>query len=179
MTRTVAREIAVQIGFSLADKPENAEEALDNFFDKEYYDTLADENELFAEYPTKKQREYMRTVVTGVAEHIRELDERIEKHAKGWKLSRISRIALVILRTAMFEVLFMDDIPDSVAINEAVELAKGYEEQETVSFINGILGSFMRAERGTEVSADLREEDAEFSQEAAEPAAEEKPITEE
>ncbi|NLW65745.1 MAG: transcription antitermination factor NusB, partial [Clostridiales bacterium] len=57
-----------------------------------------------------------------------------------------------IMRTAMYEVLYMDDVPDSVAINEAVELAKGYEEQETISFINGILGSFMREERGEKAS---------------------------
>ena len=153
MTRTVAREISVQIGFSLADKTESVEEALNAFLDKDYYATLAGENELFAEYPGKKQIEYIRTVVTGIAEHREELDGYIEKYAKGWKISRISRIALSILRTALFEVLYMEDVPDSVAINEAVELSKGYEEQETVSFINGILGSFMRAERGAEVEA--------------------------
>lgn len=155
MTRTVAREISVQIGFSLADKTENVEEVLDAFLDKEYYATLANENELFIEYPGKKQIEYIRSVVSGIAEHKEELDSYIEKYSKGWKITRISRIAVSILRTALFEVLYMDDVPDSVAINEAVELSKGYEEQETVSFINGILGSFMRAERGTEVKAEM------------------------
>lgn len=161
MTRTVAREISVQIGFSLADNTENIEEVLDAFLDKEYFATLAGENELFAEYPSKKQIEYIRKTVKGTAEHREELDRYIEKYSKGWKLSRISRIALSILRTAMFEVLYMDDVPDSVAINEAVELSKGYEEQETVSFINGILGSFMRAERGVEV---LPEKESSFSE---------------
>lgn len=159
MTRTVAREISIQIGFSLADNPENVGEALERFFDKEYYATLAAENELFAEYPGRKQLEYIRTVVEGTSDRRDELDNYIEKYAKGWKLTRISRIALTILRTALFEVLYMDDVPDSVAINEAVELSKGYEVQETVSFINGILGSFMRTERGTEVLPE-REPDA-------------------
>jgi len=163
MTRTVAREISIQIGFSLADNPENVGEVLESFFDKDYYATLAVENELFAEYPGRKQLEYIKTVVEGTSDRRDELDSYIEKYAKGWKLTRISRIALAILRTALFEVLYMDNVPDSVAINEAVELSKGYEEQETVSFINGILGSFMRTERGTEVLPE-REPNAEIDE---------------
>lgn len=151
MTRTVAREISVSLGFSLADDPDKVVEVLDGFFDKEYYATLSAENELFTEYPGKKQLQYIRKIVEGTVERREELDGYIEKYSKGWKLSRISKTALSILRTALFEVLYMDDVPDSVAINEAVELSKGYEEAETVSFINGILGSFMRGERGTEV----------------------------
>lgn len=148
MTRTAAREIAIQLGFGIAQSGAEPEEALENFFDKEYYATLAGEDELFSEYPGKKQEDYIRTVVLGVLERREELDARIEGHSKGWKLSRISRIAAAILRTAMFEVLYMDEVPDRAAINEAVELAKGYEEPETVAFINGILGSFIRAEKG-------------------------------
>lgn len=148
MTRTVAREIAVQLVFSLAGRQQDTGELLEGFFNKEYYESLTDESELFADYPSKKQIAYIYAVVNGVSEHVDEIDGYIEKYAKGWKISRISRIALSILRTAIFEVLYMDEVPDSVAINEAVELSKGYVEQETVSFINGILGSFMRGERG-------------------------------
>jgi len=158
MTRTVAREISVTLGFSLADKPETVEEVLESFFDKEYYATLSAENELFAEYPGKKQLEYIKKIVEGIVSRRDELDGYIERYSKGWKLTRISRVALSILRTALFEVLYMDDVPDSVAINEAVELSKGYEEQETVAFINGILGSFMRAERGTDVLSEREPE---------------------
>lgn len=151
MTRTVAREISVSLGFSLADDTDKVEEVLSGFFNKEYYETLGAENELFVEYPGKKQLAYIRKIVEGTVIRREELDGYIEKYSKGWKLSRISKTALSILRTALFEVLYMDDVPDSVAINEAVELSKGYEEAETVSFINGILGSFMREERGEEV----------------------------
>ena len=160
MTRTVAREISVQIGYSLADKYDNVEEVLESFFDKEYYATLGAENELFVEYPGKKQLEYIRKIVEGTVSHRDELDACIEKYSKGWKISRISKTALSILRTALFEVLYMDDVPDSVAINEAVELSKGYEDQETVSFINGILGSYMRGERGTDVLPERESEDS-------------------
>jgi len=80
-------------------------------------------------------------------EHGAELDGYIDKYAVGWKFGRISRTAAAIMKTAMFEALYMPDVPDSAAINEAVELAKQYEPPETVSFINGVLGSFIRAEK--------------------------------
>jgi N utilization substance protein B len=144
MTRTAAREIAVQIGFGLAMNRMTAEQALEFFFDEGYFATLSPEDELFSEYPDEKQLEYMRELVTGVAKRRDELDSYIKKHSKGWKLGRISKIAVSILRTAMYEILYMEEVPDAAAINEAVELAKGYEEPETVSFINGILGSFMK-----------------------------------
>lgn len=147
MTRTAAREIAVQLIFAISQSGNSADEILDIFFDKEYYATLSKENELYSVYPSGKQLEYIRCLVRGTCEHSDELDNMITKYSKGWKLSRISAIARSILRTGMYEVLYMEDVPDSVAINEAVELAKGYEDKETVSFINGILGSFMREER--------------------------------
>lgn len=169
MTRTAAREIAVLIGYSLGTKNQTPEEALDTFFDNEYFSSLKEENILFSEYPSRKQREYISSVVIGVCEHMDEFDERIIKYSKGWKLSRISRIAQTVLRTAMFEVLYLDDVPNSVAINEAVELSKGYEEQETVAFINGILGSFMREEFGCE-PGNAHEENADESTETQEAA---------
>ena len=70
----------------------------------------------------------------------------IEKYARGWKTERISRTAGAILRCAMSEILWMPEVPNAAAINEAVELAKKYEDEDTVSFINGILGSFVRKE---------------------------------
>lgn len=158
MTRTVAREIAVQIIFAISQSGESANEALERFFDKEYYGSLSDENELYSDYPSRKQLEYISRIVHGTVEHQTELNELIEQYSKGWKIKRISRIASSIMRTAMYEVLFMDDVPDSVAINEAVELAKGYEEQETVSFINGILGSFMRGGSGEKAQEAVPEE---------------------
>lgn len=148
MTRTTAREIAVQLSFSQAITCENAEEVLDRFFDQAYYATLAKEDALLSEYPDDKQLCYIRTLVTGVAASKAELDGMIGKYSRGWKLSRITRTAAAVLRCAMYEILYMEEVPDAAAINEAVELAKGYDEPETVAFINGILGSFMREELG-------------------------------
>jgi len=137
----------VQLSFRLAQNPEiSAGEALDEFFDREYFDSLTQEEEISPEYPDELQMKYIRRLTEGTAERLSELDGFIERYSKGWKVSRISKTALAVLRTAMYEILYMEDIPNAAAINEAVELAKGYEEQETVSFINGILGSFVRGE---------------------------------
>lgn len=146
MKRSTAREIAVHISFEMAINDLPTDELLSDFFDREHYETLAEEDELYTEYPNKKQMEYIERLSRGVVEHAAELDQYIEKYAKDWKLARISRVASAIMRVAMYEVLYMQDIPDKVAVNEAVELAKKYEEKETVSFINGVLGSFVRKE---------------------------------
>lgn len=146
MTRTTAREIALLLGFSVIAKAETAEECLEQFFEEEHYASLAEENEAFAEFPDPRQMEYIRSLVTLIYERQVELNHYIDKYATGWKLSRISKAAGAILRCAMCEILWMPDVPDAAAINEAVELAKKYEDEEVVSFINGILGSFVRGE---------------------------------
>ena len=144
MTRTTAREIAIVLGFAAAADGESTEELLERFFDREHYDTLGEENELFSAYPDEKQMDYIRGLVQLISEHRTELDDRIEQYAEGWKVSRISHTAAAILRCAMCEILYLPDVPDAAAINEAVELAKKYEDAETVSFINGVLGGFVR-----------------------------------
>lgn len=146
MTRTMARELAILLSFSAVSGTGTAEEQMDCFFEKEHYESLAEENPIFAEYPDRRQMEYIRTVVNLISDRRVELDAYIEKYSRGWKVSRISRTAGAILRCAMCEILWLPDVPDAAAINEAVELAKKYEEEETVSFINGVLGGFVRGE---------------------------------
>ena len=143
MTRTAARRLAVQLVFAAA---AGTDLSVEDFFQSDYYSALPPEDELFAEAPDEKQRAYITALVEGVAGRVNELDGYIEKYSRGWKLNRISRTALSVLRCSLYEILYMDeeDVPDSVAVNEAVELAKGFDEPETVSFINGILGSFLR-----------------------------------
>ena len=147
MTRTSARRITVQLIYASAS---GTDLTVDEFFEQEYYSALPPEDGLFEEYPSEAQKSYIAAVVEGVAEHVNELDAVIEQYARGWKLSRISSTALAVLRCAIFEILYMQDqdVPVSVAINEAVELAKSFDEPETVSFINGILGSFVREREG-------------------------------
>jgi len=147
MKRTVAREIAVRLCFAISENPTDPEELLSKTFEEEYYSSLQAEDELYKSKPGKKQLDYIKHLVTGISGHSAELDGYIEKYAVGWKFGRISRTAAAIMKLAMFEVLYMPDIPDRAAINEAIELAKRYESPETVSFINGVLGSFSRGEK--------------------------------
>lgn len=146
MTRRQAREIAVHLSFETGVNPGVMAEILENMFDREYYATLADEADIYSKYPDENQMQYILSLAHGIYEHAAELDHYIEKYAKNWKISRISRVAVAVMRTAMFEVLYMSDIPNAAAISEAVEIAKKYEDKETVSFINGILGSFVKGE---------------------------------
>ncbi len=84
---------------------------------------------------------YIKSVLEGVVEKVAAIDEFIVKYSKDWSIERMSRVDLAILRVAIYEILYKDDIPSSVSINEAVELAKKYSHEDASSFINGILGS--------------------------------------
>jgi len=147
MKRTEAREVAMRLCFALSENPTSPQEILSQTFEDEYYSSLQDEDDVYLHKPSKKQLDYIEHVVTGVYEHSAELDGYIEKYSVGWKFGRIARMAVAIMNVAMFEVLYMPDVPDNAAINEAVEIAKKYEPPETVSFMNGVLGSFSREEK--------------------------------
>ena len=146
MIRNVAREIAVHLSYELSFSELGVSELLDQRLSEEGFAALAEEDELYCSAPNEKQARYIRTLVAGVDEHAAELDSYIEKYAVGWSFSRISLVASAIMRVAMYEILYMPDIPNGVAINEAVEIAKKYESPEVVRFMNGILGSFLREE---------------------------------
>jgi len=146
MTRSHAREIAIHFIFELGFSNQSAESLLQEQLTPERFAEIEDEIPLYAEFPNRKQAEYIRNLVLGTFSHGPELDDYISRLAVGWSFSRIPRMAAAIMRTAMYEVLYMPDIPNSAAINDAVEIAKGYEQAEVVSFLNGILGSFVRAE---------------------------------
>ena len=146
MVRNTAREIAIHLSYELSFTDKTVDELLDERLTADTFATLAEEDAIYAEAPNAKQSEYIRRLVKGVEEHAAELDGYIAKYAKNWKFSRIPLVASAIMRVAMYEILYMQDIPNGAAINEAVEIAKKYETPETVKFINGILGSFAREE---------------------------------
>ena len=147
MNRTKLREIAVHFSYDMGFDAGEADELIDRRYDGEYFSTLGKEDDLYNDRPDAEQMKYLRRIVNGVSEHRPELDGYIDKYSKGWKFSRISMVAVAIMRVAMFEILYMEDVPDGAAINEAVEIAKKYESNETVAFINGILGTFVREEK--------------------------------
>ena len=103
-----------------------------------------DENKkiFFSENPEIEEadKKYILETVDGTMKNLEEIDGIIGEHAKGWTIERMSKVDLAILRLAVYEMLFSDEAPNSVAINEAVELAKKYSSDEAPSFINGILG---------------------------------------
>lgn len=146
MVRNTAREIAMHLSYELSFTDKTAEELLDERLTAETFAALAEEDPLYRETPNAKQADYIRRLVRGVADHAPELDGYIAKYAKGWNFARIPLVASAIMRVAMYEILYRPDIPAAAAINDAVEIAKKYEDEKVVSFINGILGSFVRAE---------------------------------
>lgn len=91
------------------------------------------------EEPREKDIEYLREKFNNIVKKVDELDQIIENASAGWKLNRMGKIDLTILRLATFELRFDEDIPTGVAINEAVELAKKFGEDQSASFVNGIL----------------------------------------
>ena len=116
----------------------------DLLMEEDYYPTLKGETDVYAEKPDGKQLEYLTNVVQGVQAKREELEGYITKYSVGWSLSRIARMAVAIMEVCMYEALYIDDAPVSAAINEAVELTRKYENEDVVSFVNGILGGFAR-----------------------------------
>ncbi|MBQ8794073.1 MAG: transcription antitermination factor NusB [Clostridia bacterium] len=118
------------------------EEAFILVFEKEFNDdSLQDVLSLAEEIRDIQADEYIQKVFFGVYENIEAIDEIISNNAVGWSIKRITKTALAILRLAIYEIKYYDEIPVSVSINEAVELAKKYATKEDASFINGILST--------------------------------------
>lgn len=132
MNRSQEREQAFIILFEKAFNPEISEEELI---------TMAEESEFIEATPFTEQ------LIRNTLENSGRIDEVIEENSVGWSLSRMTRVSLAILRLAVGEILYQDDIPDSVSINEAVELAKKYAGKKDSAFINGVLGSIVRGQK--------------------------------
>ena len=92
------------------------------------------------------QLRYIDSVVSGVANRTEDLNAVIQQYSIGWDVSRISRLTRCVLQLAIYEILYVEDVPTGVAISEAVRLAKKYDGDDTGAFVNGILGSFARAQ---------------------------------
>ena len=145
MTRANARELAVHLIYSQGFTGDEPEVLVAARLEKEYYKNLSAENEVYEERPSRAQVGYLDGVVTGVANRQEELNAQIQKFSIGWDVSRISRLTRCIMQLAIYEILYMEDIPTGVAVSEAVRIAKKYDGDDTGSFVNGILGSFARS----------------------------------
>ena len=145
MKRGDARELAVHLIYGRNFTGEEPQQVVSIRLEKEYYEKLAQENEVYTEFPNRAQLRYIDSVVEGVANREEELNQQISKFAIGWDISRISKLTRCIMQLAIYETLYVEDVPVGVAVSEAVRLAKKYDGDDTGSFVNGILGSFARS----------------------------------
>ena len=95
----------------------------------------------------EEDRAFIETLVKGVCGHAAELDDKITSYLRDWSLSRVAKVDLAILRLAFYELLYMKDVPETVVINEAVEMAKRYSTDKSGAFVNGVLGALSRREQ--------------------------------
>ncbi len=124
---------------------ESRQEAFCLLFEKTFTDMdLDDIIEGATETRDLQVNDFTMQLARGVIEHQEDIDTLIESKLKNWKLSRISKVSLSILRIATYELKYVNDIPMNVTINEAVELAKQYANEDDYSFINGVLGSIAK-----------------------------------
>lgn len=145
MTRADARELAVHLIYAQGFTGEEPEQVIATRLDKPYYQILSQDNEIYAQRPSRQQLQYLDTVVSGVCNRLDELNEVIGRLSIGWDVSRISRLTRAIMQLAIFEIQNVEDVPTGVAISEAVRIARKYDGEDSRAFVNGILGSFARS----------------------------------
>ena len=144
MTRHELREYIFKIVFQIP------------FYGAEYIDAQTEDDleglKLLIENPiededkirlTAKDEEYISGKVKGIIEHLKDLDQVLQKNSRNWEIERLGKEELAILRQAAYEIIYDDDIPDVVAINEAVEIAKTYSGEKASGFINGVLSGIV------------------------------------
>lgn len=150
MTRRELREHCFKMLFCADFYPaEETKQQLEGYFEAPEEDETTPEGEIQILHQVdmeEKDRAYLTEKAGKALDRLVELDARINQVAEGWKTRRMGKVELTILRLALYEILYDEEIPQKVAINEAVELAKKYESDEVVKFINGILGAFLREE---------------------------------
>ena len=145
MTRANARELAVHLIYGQKFTGEEPQQVVTTRLEREYYAQLSTENDVYTERPSRAQMRYIDTVVAGVANREEDLNQQIQKFSIGWDVTRISKLTRSIMQLAIFEILYVEDVPTGVAISEAVRLSKKYDNDDTGSFVNGILGAFARS----------------------------------
>ncbi len=150
MARITARAAVMQMIYEHLAGGEGGEETLQMVYDELRKDGVPGVDEIRPTEPGEADRAYISRILDGVLSHVTELDEKISAASVNWSLERIAKVDLTILRLATYEILYEDDVPGSVAINEAVELANRYSEPSSGRFINGVLGTILRDKEAAE-----------------------------
>ena len=99
------------------------------------------------EVPLQKDADYIQQRFAGILEKLPEIDKLVNEHAEGWNTQRMGKVELTVLRLAIYEIMFDKDIPDSVAINEAVEIAKTYGQSASGGFVNAVLAKIAKLDK--------------------------------
>ena len=144
MSRTTARAAAMQMIFEKISGGQGGEDTLKMVYDELREDGFPGVEHIGRKEPDQEDREYITAALEGVLAHRGEIDEKIERTAKGWTIDRMSLVDLTILRLAVWEILYADDVPGNVSIAEAMELTERFSDPEDKAFVNGILGTILR-----------------------------------
>lgn len=132
MNRVKSRETAVKLTYQRMINKETLEEVIEGF--KENFDDNMNEYDF----------KYIESILDGIDKNIEVIDKTIEVSLVNWKLERVSKINLAILRVSTYEIMFLEDVPDKVSINEAIEITKKYSEDKSVSFVNAVLDKVLK-----------------------------------
>ena len=121
------------------------EETFILIFEKQFNDSpLSEILDLAVEVRNITPDDYIRNTFFGVYSNVADIDKVISDNSFGWRIDRLSKTALAVLRLSIYEILYNEDIPNAVSINEAVEILKKYSTQQEASFVNGILSSVIK-----------------------------------
>lgn len=144
MARVTARAAVMQMIYEHLAGGEGGEETLQMVYDELRAEGVPGVEAIRDNEPGAADRAYITRVLDGVVNHLDELDGEIEAASRDWRVERMPKVDLTILRLATWEILHEEDVPGSVAINEAIELASRYSEPASGRFINGVLGTILR-----------------------------------
>ena len=139
MSRQNAREAAVRFLYQCEITGISSDTAIEEYFhnvqpdDEDYYLPMSDAD-----------IDYLKSIMAGVVKEISVIDDSISTNSTGWKINRISKTLLCIMRVAIYEMLYVEDVPVKVSLNEAIELAKAYDGDEAGPFINGVLAGVVK-----------------------------------
>ncbi|MCW6077106.1 transcription antitermination factor NusB [Clostridium sporogenes] len=143
MNRRKSREVAMRLLFQTTLNEENLEETLENLKDVRESEESAKEKDYESVDLKDVDIDYVKRIIKGIEENKEEIDEKIKGNLKNWKIERLSKVDLSILRLCTYELKFEEDIPSKVSVNEAIELAKKYSGEKAATFINGVLGKMI------------------------------------
>lgn len=139
MSRKNAREDAFRLIFEGMANTDSLDERIERYL--EIISAPSEDESAFINTPSKGDNEYVSTILKGVYENRERLDEIISSCLKGWSIDRVSKVSIAVMRLALFEMLYMDDVPMGVSINEAVNIAKKYDGVQAGAFVNGALST--------------------------------------